>query len=404
MEMNKILAEGAEAALQVGQGTGKRCTQVTAAACPDYREEYVSEAVGKVLESWQGFSKIRPGTKVAVKVNLVSGSDPEKAVTTHPMLVTEVCRRLISKGADVVVGDSPGGLFTEAALKKNYRAGGLEMVEAVGAKLNYNTDIEEVKFPEAVSAHVFSCTSWLRQADLIIDFTKLKTHAMMGMTASVKNMFGSIPGTTKPEYHMRFPETKAFANMLVDLNESLRPAFSMIDAVDCMEGNGPTSGTPRHLGLVLGSENPYYLDMVCAELIGLTREDVPTLQCAFERGLGPEDVSSVPVEGEDIEKWKIADFQPAAKVNITFTPGGPLGKAAAFVFTQAMQQVPKVAPAECVGCRKCYHVCPAHAISMVNDKPHIDRKRCIHCFCCQEFCPKGAMKVHRTWLARILQS
>ncbi|HAC61136.1 MAG TPA: hypothetical protein DCF66_03080 [Lachnospiraceae bacterium] len=68
-----------------------------------------------------------------------------------------------------------------------------------------------------------------------------------------------------------------------------------------------------------------------------------------------------------------------------------------------MQQMPKVHPSECIGCRKCFNVCPARAITMVKGKPKIDRKRCIRCFCCQEFCPRGAMKVHRTLLARLLQ-
>lgn len=376
---------------------------VTAAACPDYSQEAVREAISQVLKNWPGLDRIASGTRVAVKVNLVSAQAPDRAATTHPQLLCELCRQLIARGAEVTVGDSPGGLFTKDALKRVYRISGMTQVEQTGAKLNYDTDTEDVDFPDAVSAHVFSCTSWLRRTDLIIDFAKLKAHGMVGMTAAVKNMFGSIPGTTKPEYHMRFPETRAFCNMLIDLNESLRPALYLVDAVLCMEGNGPTAGSPRHLGLLLGSENPYSLDMVCGSLIGMTREDVPTLQCAYERGLGPKSVSDVTVIGEDISRWTIKDFRSASRSNITFTGNGPLGHLAAAVFRKAMQQVPMVSPAECIGCGKCFRVCPAHAITMSSGKPQIDRRKCIHCFCCQEFCPKGAMKVHRTVLARMLQ-
>lgn len=376
---------------------------VTAAACPDYSEGAVRQAVSRVLGSWPGLEKIVPGTRIAVKVNLVSAQAPDKAATTHTQMVCELCRQLTSRGADVTVGDSPGGLFTRDALKRVYRACGMTQVEEAGAKLNYDTGTEDVSFPQAASAHVFSCTSWLRKADLIIDFAKLKTHGMVGMTAAVKNMFGAIPGTTKPEYHMRFPETKAFCNMLIDLNECLRPALYLVDAVLCMEGNGPTAGSPRHMGLLLGSEDPYGLDMVCGSLIGLSRKDIPTLQCAWERGLGPAEASEVTVLGEDPGAWAIGDFRNASRVNVTFTGDGPLGHLASAIFRKAMQQVPMVTPSECIGCGKCFRVCPAHAITMVSKKPKIDRGKCIHCFCCQEFCPKGAMKVHRTLLARMLQ-
>lgn len=388
---------------QAVQASKRRTGPVVVTACPDYSEEHARAAVCRALEKWPGLSRIRSGVRVAVKVNLVTGASPKKAVTTHPQLVTELCRQLILRGAEVTVGDSPGGLFTREALRRVYRESGMEQIEQTGAKLNDDIETEDVTFPGAAAAHVFSCTSWLRKADVVINFAKLKSHGMMRLTASVKNLFGAVPGTTKPEYHMRFPNETAFANMLIDLNEALHPDLDLVDAVVCMEGNGPTAGSPRPLGLVLSSENPYNLDMVCAELIGLRAEDVPTIRCAAGRGLGPSGLQEVEISGERPEQWKLTDFRQADGVRVTFTGNGVFGRLQEAVFRSAMQQVPKVHPAECVGCGKCFNVCPARAITMVKGKPKIDRKRCIRCFCCQEFCPKGAMKVHRTALARLLQ-
>ena len=76
--------------------------------------------------------------------------------------------------------------------------------------LNKRT-VKDAEFPDAVSIKNFIYTGWLDECDAIINISKLKTHAMMGMSCAVKNMFGTIPGTTKPEYHMRFPEEMAFA-------------------------------------------------------------------------------------------------------------------------------------------------------------------------------------------------
>ncbi|MGI5990502.1 MAG: DUF362 domain-containing protein [Lachnospiraceae bacterium] len=388
------------------QSGRQRQAPVYAVPCRDYASETIKTAFDSLFERTDALTSIRPETKVAIKVNLISAKAPETAATTHPELVCELCRRLIARGAFVTVGDSPGGLFTKEALEHVYKVCGMNRVEETGAKLNYDVSTEDVHFDQAVSARVFTCTSWLRKADVIIDFAKLKTHGMMKMTAAVKNMFGAVPGTTKPEYHMRFPDADAFANMLIDLNEYFHPALNLIDAADCMEGNGPTAGSPRHMGLLLASESPYDLDMVCADLIGLTASDVPTLQDAAGRGLGPDSAADVQVVGADLSAFRIRDFKTASEKSVTFFGDSVGGRIANAALIHAMQQIPKVQPSECISCGKCSHVCPAHAITMKGSEkkiPHIDRNRCIRCFCCQEFCPVGAMKVHRTAIARLLQ-
>ena len=86
------------------QAAARRPDVVVLTACPDYSEEHVRKAVCRALEEWPGLSGIGPGVRVAVKVNLVTGASPKKAVTTHPQLVTELCRQLTMRGAEVTVG------------------------------------------------------------------------------------------------------------------------------------------------------------------------------------------------------------------------------------------------------------------------------------------------------------
>ena len=372
--------------------------------CDNYDEQTVRAALEDVLNKIHGLDFVKPGMKIAVKANLVSMLAPDKAATTHPALLKELCRMLIARGAEVVVGDSPGGIYTAAYVKAVYKGAGVDCITETGARLNDDFTVREVDYPEAVSIKNFTYTAWLDQADAIIDFCKVKTHGMMSMTCSVKNLFGTIPGATKPEYHMRFPNIRAFANIMVDLNEYFRPVLSIADAVDAMEGNGPTAGTPRHIGALLASRSSYDLDMACAHLIGLTREDVQTIEEACVRGLGPRNISEVQLIG-DLEKYRIDDFDLVAEHgSVTFTDEhGVFGKIKGAVIRSAFATRPQVKPAECIGCRKCEQICPAHAITMVKQKPEIDRSRCIHCFCCQEFCPKGAMKVQHTPLGRMLK-
>ena len=381
--------------------------------CDTYEDSDIRKALDESLSFCGGLDFVQPGMKVGIKVNLVAAMDPEKAATTHPQLLKRLCELLTERGATVIIGDSPGGLYTEAFVKNVYRVCGLNDLVGEGVSLNEDFSVKNTEFPEAESIKTFSYTGWLDNVDAIINFSKLKTHAMMGMSCAVKNMFGTIPGTTKPEYHMRFPEEKAFANLMVDLNEYFKPVLYIVDAIDGMEGNGPTAGEKRHVGCILASRKPYALDMVCAGLIGMGIKDVQTLLVAKERGLGPEDVSEVEIRGDySLEAARISDFKRATiHQNINFASDSLMSKAYASVIKLVCSTRPQVKTAECIGCKKCFETCPAKAITMVPSAnktgkdgqiPQIDRSKCIKCFCCQEFCPVGAMKVHYNPVGKLL--
>ncbi len=377
---------------------------VSVVKCESYDEKEVSRALDEVLDAIGGLSFVKEGMTVAIKCNLVSMMKPEQAATTHPVLVKELCRRLTALGAVPVIGDSPGGLYNNAFLSGIYKATGMHACEEVGARLNRNFGVSHAEFPEAVKAKTFSYTAWLDEADAIINFCKLKSHGMMGMSAATKNMFGAIPGITKPEYHYRFPNAADFSDMLIDINEYFKPSLCIVDAVEGMEGNGPTQGVPRKIGALLACADSYDLDLVCGKLIGLDRSSVPLLEAAARRGLSAENADEVEVIG-DIAPLIITDFDNMkAMTNIEFAPKnfGIFNGIVGWVEKTCLVSKPAVKKNECIGCKQCEQICPAKAIVMKNKLPVIDRKACIRCFCCQEFCPKGAMKVHRTWISKII--
>lgn len=376
-------------------------TDVSIVPCPSYDPQIVRASLERVLEPVGGLSWVQAGMKIVIKANLVSMMKPEKAATTHPSLLCALTDMLIEKGASVVIGDSPGGLYNAASLNRIYHATGMRNAEAHGAMLNQNYETKEATFEEGVVLHDFVYTAFLDEADAMIDFCKLKTHGMMGMSAAAKNMFGVIPGTFKPEYHFRFPKHEDFARMILDLNTYFQPKMrlSLVDAVVGMEGNGPTQGTPRQIGALIASTSPHKADLLCATLIGLGAQDVPTLQAAFEAGYIPQKAEELNICG-NYQQLQISDFQNIhVRKSLLFEGKGRF--AAMFVRT-ALRAKPRVEKKSCIGCKKCAEICPAHIITMKNDKPVIDWKKCITCFCCQEFCPVGAMKVHRPLIARIL--
>lgn len=379
-------------------------TEVSLVRCASYDPALCEQAMQEVLAPLGGLDWVKPGMRIAIKANLVAAMKPEKAATTHPALLVALTRLLLARGARVVVGDSPGNLFQPAVLNHVYDVTGMREVEAAGAELNQNFEQREISFPEAFVARHFSCTAWLEEADAIISFSKLKGHGMMSLSAATKNQFGAIPGTMKPEYHFRFPDPMDFAAMIIDLNRYLKPRLFLVDGVVGMDGNGPTAGNPRPMGILMAGTDCHRVDMICATLIGLDPMAVLTLRAAVDHGLLSESVAEISVAGR-LEDFMVPDFERIERRRSTqfenLLPGRAgilFGKLA----RRALQSTPALKRDACVGCGYCAQLCPAKAIEIVNGRAHIDRKKCIRCFCCQEFCPKGAMQVYRPLPARIL--
>lgn len=369
--------------------------------CNSYNEKDIKEAMDKLIASFDVLKNIKKGTRVVIKANLVSPMGPEKSATTNPELLKYLSSYLLSKGASVIIGDSPSGLYTKGALSHTYKATGLDIIPDV---LNQNFNIKSTVYKDAKVLKSFEYTSYLDDADIRINFCKLKTHGMMNMSCAVKNLFGCIPGTIKPEYHYRFPNQKDFANMLIDINEYFKFDINLVDGVSAMEGNGPTQGTPKHVGVLLGSINPYALDSICAKLIGLSDDDVETIKQSKDRNLFNKDNIKL---NDDIDKYIIKDFKLIGKLeSLKFYSNSDnlLSKFVSVIARKAFVNQPECNKSKCIGCQKCFNMCPAKAIKMVNNKPVIDRKKCIKCYCCQEFCPIGAMQVKKSWFAKLIRN
>lgn len=371
---------------------------VAVVRCKTYDVEAVKPALEEALNAVNGLDFVMPGMKIIIKPNLVSFKKPDAAATTHPALLEALVEMLLSRGADVTIGDSPGGPHSLPLLNRVYAATGMDRVEKLGAKLNRNMNEKTVDFPEGKVLKNFTYTQYLDEADAIIDFCKLKSHGMLGMSAAVKNLFGTIPGLKKPEVHYKFQNDAEFADMLVDLNEYFKPRLAICDAVVGMEGNGPTAGTPRQIGAIIASKSTYYADVVGAELIGMNIDGLPTLQAAYERGFAPASSKNLRVYG-DIRALTVDDFKAPPVRGLSFMRKGNVLH---FISKAALEHKPTLKKRLCVGCGECARMCPAKAIKMKNKKTHINREKCIRCFCCQEFCPRAAMVAHRPLAAKVL--
>lgn len=364
--------------------------------CASYDHNDVQPALDQALALIGGLSWVQKGMRIVVKPNLLMRKHPDSAATTHPALMEALITRLLEKGAQVVIGESPGGPFSEFWLRTVYEGTQMTRLVREGVTLNYDTAVLSVPNPEGSVLKTVDVAKCIMDADAVISFAKLKTHTFMNYTGAVKNLFGVVPGTVKAEYHQRMADPDRFARMLVDIAEFVQPRLSIIDGVVGMEGNGPSGGNPRHVGAIVASASPHHADLVGTALMGLDPREAPTLKDAINRGLCPASVKDIGLLGENVESLAVPDYKMPDHVRREFKFG-------AKVFRMIFQSDPVVNKSICVGCAECFRACPPKAIRMVEKAPQFDRKACIHCFCCQELCPQTAIYLRRGRLARWLQ-
>ncbi len=364
--------------------------KVFLAPCRDYSAENTEKAVSAALAEFGGAAALAGGKRVLIKVNLLMSSTPDKMVTTHPSIISAIAKEFIAAGCTVEIADSCGGIYTEAVLEKLYAVTGMKRVaEETGAQLNFDTSFFERSFPEGIRIKKAPIISPVGRADFIISAAKLKTHGFAYYTGAVKNMFGVIPGLSKAAMHSRFPDKKAFCEMLVDLCEGVRPDLSIIDGVIGMEGAGPSGGTPKFAGVLIASKDPYAADVAAMEIMGLDFEKSYVHVSARSRGL----IGNIEFTGASLSEFK-TQFEPAYKKEpktfLSILPG-----AARTYIERFFAAYPNVIESKCVGCGECARSCPESTITISGSKARINYKKCIRCYCCQEMCPAKAIKIER---------
>ena len=237
------------------------------------------------------------GRRVLLKPNMVE-YEPGTAINTHPLVVAGAAAALQRAGAArVVVAEGPGHrrdveyLLASTGLGNHLRDDRIRFTD-----LNHD-DVRMVPVQGGFTRLAqLALPAELLDADFVVSMPKLKTHHWAGMTCSMKNLFGVVPGAVygwpKNLLHLR-----GIHESIHDLTATVKPHLAIVDGITAMEGDGPIMGKPRALGFIAMGTDVVAVDGTCARIIGLAPERIAYLEKA-DGVLGNLEESRIEHRGE----------------------------------------------------------------------------------------------------------
>ena len=238
-----------------------------------------------------GGLKVEKGRKVVVKPNICNPKNPQGMVITDFGIIEAVIKLARERGGDVTVVESDN--IAGPAERRITDSGLMERLDALGVPfLNLSGDEYEV---HRVAGVELELPRTVLDADYFINLQKIKTCAHTLVTLSIKNLYGVFRAAKKSVYHKHLNE------ILPYLAKTVRSDLIVVDGMTCMEGNGPTVGNPRRMGVIVAGTNTVSVDSFCSRLMGFNPEGIGHIANASRNGLGEIDAGKVEVVGDDWE-------------------------------------------------------------------------------------------------------
>ncbi|MDJ0845687.1 DUF362 domain-containing protein [Crocosphaera sp.] len=257
-------------------------SSVSLLSAHSYDRPLLKASLEQLLEPLGGIkSFVKPGQRVLLKPNLLTGSRPTKECVTRPEIVYCVAQLVQEAGGTPFLGDSPAfGSARGVALANGYgpmmEELGLEVVEFQGKRYTHESD----------NFSHLRLSKEAMDADVVINLPKVKSHVQLTLTLGVKNLFGCVPGKMKAWWHMEAgKDANRFGEMLVETAKAIAPNLTIIDGIIGHEGNGPSNGEPRELGILGASRDVFALDCALIAVLNVPHSSIPTYVAQQRLGL-----------------------------------------------------------------------------------------------------------------------
>lgn len=217
------------------------------------------------------------GKKVLIKPNLLKPR--EVLATTEPVFLAAVVEIFCSKGATILIADSPAFGSAEGVAKKN---GHLQYLKHRGLKIHSLKDAKRINLPSGVR---IGLSRYALECDFIVNVPRLKAHCQFGITGSVKNLYGCVVGVRKALGHFLYGDNHhLFGQIIVDIPKVLPPVLTIFDGILSMSATGPSGGIPKKTGFIGASMDPFSMDTAAYELVGARPEEIPLWSISRELG------------------------------------------------------------------------------------------------------------------------
>ena len=257
---------------------------VSLISASDYQLDNLRGSIEKLLEPLGSISAfVNEGDRVLLKPNLLTAGRPGRECITRPEIVYCVAQLVREAGGKPFLGDSPAFGSAKGVAKAN---GYLPMIQELDLPilefhgLRYQTQSQEF-------SHL-RLSQEAMEADVVINLPKVKSHMQLTMTLGVKNLFGCVPGKMKAWWHTEAgKDAQRFGQMLVETARAINPNLTIIDGIVGHQGNGPSEGEPKKLGVLGASDDVFALDIALLEILQVEPELVPTILAARKLGLCP---------------------------------------------------------------------------------------------------------------------
>ena len=247
-----------------------------------YERQSLRCALEALLEPLGGMAAfVSPGDRVLLKPNLLTASRAGKECITRPEIVYWVAQLVREAGGKPFFGDSPAFGSARGVAKAN---GYLPLIEELDLPI---VEFHGKRYPTASETfNHLRLSKEAMDADVVINLPKIKSHMQLTMTMGVKNLFGCVPGKMKAWWHMEAgKDASRFGEMLVETARAINPDLTIIDGIIAHEGNGPSGGEPRYLGILGASSDVFALDRAIVEILNVDPALVPTLAAQSYLGL-----------------------------------------------------------------------------------------------------------------------
>ncbi len=360
-------------------------------------ESYESGRIKEILRNYFSREDFY-AKKVLLKPNMLQAHRPDENVTTHPSLVKAAAEVVMEYGGTCAIGDSPSGWGIKNAREAAEKSGMLEVAGCLGIKFEVfdGRPTRPVKIEGGTVYREINLPENYLKYETVVNIPKLKTHGLTVFTLGVKNMMGVVPGLAKSVFHKKATHPEKFACAIADLYSVVRPDYTVLDAIEAMEGDGPVNGRTKKLNRIFCSSETNALDAAVEKMCGVDPLSVPITREVYERGLGKINNIDIIKHYEEHDEEFEGFRTPLIPRLGRFIPRFVLE-----VFSPLLDRYPQVNRQRCVYCRKCAEVCPADAVSFPARLPVFDLKKCVRCFCCGERCPESAITEKKKLLASV---